>query len=199
MARMREPRFKKCRRLDLNVCGHPKAMKRAGNGQSRATKIRSNYGRQLLEKQRLRAYYEVMEKQFVIYVKQARKSKGVTADELVNRLECRLDNMVYRIGLGSTIRQARQMVVHGHILVNDKKVDIPSYKISIGDVIRLREKSKNNQMFNSNFISDFDNSYPYIEKEKSNFAGKLLRLPKRHEVPIIVDDHLVIEYYSKVL
>lgn len=199
MARMREPRFKKCRRLDLNVCGHPKAMKRAGNGQSRAIRIKSDYGRQLLEKQRLRAYYEVMEKQFVRYVKEARKSKGITGDELVKRLECRLDNMVYRIGIGSTIRQARQMVVHGHILVNNKKVDIPSYKVSVGDVISLKTKSRQNSMFTDNFTDNINSTYPYIQKEQSNFAGRLIRLPERQEVPIIVDDHLVIEYYSKKL
>src|SRR5690554_2835252 len=127
MAKMMGPRFKLCRRLGLNVYGHPKAMKRANRGTSRADKKLSNYGEQLLEKQRLRAYYGVMEKQFIKYVKMAKKSEEQTGHALVKILESRLDNLVYRIGFASSIRQARQMVVHGHILVNGKKVDIPSY------------------------------------------------------------------------
>ncbi len=121
MARMRGPRFKKCRRLNLNTCGHPKAMNRAGNGQARDTRKLSSYGIQLLEKQRLRAYYEVMEKQFRRYVKAAIKDSETTGEALVKRLECRLDNLVYRLGFANSIRQARQMVVHGHIRLNGKK------------------------------------------------------------------------------
>ena len=121
MAKMMGPRFKQCRRLGLNVCGHPKAMDRATKGTSRADKKLSPYGTQLLEKQRLKAYYGVLEKQFANYVHKAEKSKESTGTVLVQLLECRLDNIVYRLGLASSIRQARQMVVHGHILVNGKK------------------------------------------------------------------------------
>ena len=123
MAKMMGPRFKQCRRLGLNVCGHPKAMDRAVKGTSRADKKLSPYGLQLLEKQRLRAYYGVLEKQFRNYYKKAEKSKESTGTALIQMLECRLDNVVYRLGLANSIRQARQMVVHGHILVNGKKVD----------------------------------------------------------------------------
>lgn len=141
MARMRQPRFKLCRRLGLNVVGHPKAMNRADAGQSRADKKLSYYGMQLLEKQRLRAYYGVLEKQFSKYVYKAIKSKEASGDALVKLLECRLDNLVYRMGFASTLRQARQMVNHGHITVNGKKVDIPSYIVSVRDAIALKEKS----------------------------------------------------------
>ena len=144
MAKMMGPRFKQCRRLGLNVCGHPKAMDRATRGTSRADKKLSPYGLQLLEKQRLRAYYGVLERQFSNYVKKAMKSQGETGTVLVQLLECRLDNLVYRLGLASSIRQARQMVVHGHILVNGNKVDRPSYGVSVGEKISLREKSKKN-------------------------------------------------------
>ena len=113
MAKMMGPRFKQCRRLGLNVCGHPKAMDRAGRGTSRADKKLSPYGLQLLEKQRLRAYYGVLEKQFRNYVKKAEKSKESTGVALIQMLECRLDNVVYRLGFANSIRQARQMVVHG--------------------------------------------------------------------------------------
>ena len=151
MARMRGPRFKQCRRLDLNVCGHPKAMKREKNGQARNKRKLSSYGTQLLEKQRLRGYYEVMEKQFRNYVGKALKDSDTTGDVLVRLLETRLDNLVYRLEFATSIRQARQMVVHGHILVNGKKVDRPSYAINVNDVISLREKSRSNEMFKDNF------------------------------------------------
>ena len=127
MAKMMGPRFKKCRRLGLNVYGHPKAMNRASKGTSRADKKLSDYGQQLLEKQRLRAYYGVMEKQFLRYVRMAKKSTDQTGHALIKILESRLDNLVYRIGFASSIRQARQMVVHGHILINGKRINIPSY------------------------------------------------------------------------
>lgn len=199
MARMRGPRFKKCRRLGLNVCGHPKAMKRAGNGQARTDKKLSSYGIQLLEKQRLRAYYEVMEKQFIRYVKTAMKDTETTGSSLIKRLECRLDNLVYRLGFASSIRQARQMVVHGHILVNGKKVDRPSFGVSVGDQILLREKSRNNQVFKNNFLNSTSTTLPYISKDENNFAGVLERRPERAEVPIDIADHLVVEYYSKIM
>lgn len=197
MARMMGPRFKQCRRLGLNVCGHPKAMDRATKGTSRADKKLSPYGVQLLEKQRLKAYYGVLEKQFSNYVKKAMKSKDSTGTALIQMLECRLDNLVYRLGLASSTRQARQMVVHGHILVNGKKVDIPSYGVSVGDVISLREKSQKNTMFKDSFQQNATSQYPYLTKDVENFSGILTRNPERNEVPIEIDDILVVEYYSK--
>ena len=173
MAKMMGPRFKQCRRLGLNVYGHPKAMDRAVKGTSRADKKLSPYGVQLLEKQRLRAYYGVLEKQFANYVKKAEKSKESTGTALIQALECRLDNLVYRLGLASSIRQARQMVVHGHILVDGKKVNIPSYGVSIGEVISLREKSRNNTMFKESFQQNVTSQYPYLEKDLENFSGVL--------------------------
>ena len=198
MAKMMGPRFKQCRRLGLNVCGHPKAMDRATKGTSRADKKLSPYGVQLLEKQRLKAYYGVLEKQFANYVDKAMKSKEEsTGTALVQALECRLDNLVYRLGLANSIRQARQMVVHGHILVNGKKVDRPSYGVSIGEVISLREKSQKNTMFTENFQQNSTSQYPYLEKNMENFSGVLTRKPERSEVPIEINDILVVEFYSK--
>ncbi|MCR2044159.1 30S ribosomal protein S4 [Anaerosalibacter massiliensis] len=199
MANMQYPRFKQCRRLGLNVCGHPKAMDRAHKGTSRSDKKLSNYGMQLLEKQRLRAYYGVMEKQFVKYVREAKKKKEQTGHALVKILESRLDNLVYRLGFASSIRQARQMVVHGHILLNGKKVDIPSYRVKTGDTISLKEKSQNVELFKENFYSNFLISYPYLDKDKNIFSGKYVRYPNRDEVPIEIDDQLVVEYYSKLI
>lgn len=198
MAKMMGPRFKQCRRLGLNVCGHPKAMDRAARGTSRADKKLSPYGLQLLEKQRLRAYYGVLEKQFSNYVKKAVKSNDETGTALVQLLECRLDNLVYRLGLASSIRQARQMVVHGHILVNGKKVDRPSYGVSVGEVISLREKSQKNTMFKESFEMNATSQYPYLSKDMDNFSGVLTKIPERNEVPIEINDILVVEYYSKL-
>ena len=198
MAKMMGPRFKQCRRLGLNVCGHPKAMDRAERGTSRADKKLSPYGTQLLEKQRLKAYYGVLEKQFANYVHKAEKSKESTGTLLVQLLECRLDNIVYRLGLASSIRQARQMVVHGHILVNGKKVDRPSFALNVGDVVSLREKSQSNAMFKENFENSELNTLPYIEKNMEKFSGTLIKRPERNEIPIEINEILVVEYYSKL-
>ena len=198
MAKMMGPRFKQCRRLGLNVCGHPKAMDRATRGTSRADKKLSPYGMQLLEKQRLKAYYGVLEKQFSNYVKKAMKSGEATGTALVQLLECRLDNLVYRLGLSSSIRQARQMVVHGHILVEGKKVDRPSYGVSVGEVISLREKSQKNTMFKDSFQQNANSQYSYLSKDLENFSGTLTKVPERMEVPIEINDILVVEYYSKL-
>ncbi|WP_338560312.1 30S ribosomal protein S4 [Paraclostridium sordellii] len=198
MAKMMGSRFKQCRRLGLNVCGHPKAMDRATRGTSRADKKLSPYGMQLLEKQRLKAYYGVLEKQFSNYVKKAMKSGEATGTALVQLLECRLDNLVYRLGLASSIRQARQMVVHGHILVDGKKVDRPSYGVSVGEVISLREKSQKNTMFKDSFQQNANSQYSYLSKNLENFSGTLTKVPERMEVPIEINDILVVEYYSKL-
>lgn len=200
MAKMMGPRFKLCRRLGLNVVGHPKAMKRAGKGTSRGDKKLSDYGIQLLEKQRLRAYYGVLEKQFRKYVhvsmKEAKKHSTIPGEYLLQTLECRLDNLVYRSGFANSIRQARQMVNHGHFRVNGQKVNIPSYPVKVGDSITLREKSRHVEGFVANFTNSM-NTLPYLEKEESNFSVKLIRKPERAELPIEINEQLIIEFYSK--
>ena len=196
MAKMRQPRFKLSRRLGVNIYGHPKAMKRAEGNKSRGKKM-SDYGIQLLEKQKVRAYYGVMEKQFRRYVEKAMKSKDVTGDALLKLLECRLDNLVYRIGFANSIRQARQMVNHGHILVNGSKVDIPSYEVKVGDEVTLKDKYRKNEMFSKNFLELRTFELPYIEKDYDNFSGRLIRIPNREEIPIEVNEVAVVELYSK--
>ena len=197
MAKMMEPRFKMCRRLGLNVIGHPKAMERAFKGTSRADKKLSDYGTQLLEKQRLRAYYGVMEKQFARYVEKAFNSKEQPGEALLMILESRLDNMVYRMGFTNSIRQARQMVNHGHFLVNGEKVNIPSFRLTVGDEVVLREKSRKTEMFTNNFINNIGNEVPYISKDENSFKGIFIRKPKREELPIIIQEQLIVEFYSK--
>lgn len=198
MANHRVPRFKQSRRLGLNVSGHPKAMKRAGRGTSRADRKLSEYGIQLLEKQRLRAYYNVSEKQFVKYFLMAKKADGQTGHNLVELLERRLDNLVYRMGFGTSIRQARQMVVHGHFLVDGSRVDIPSYICDVGVEISLKPKSRETELFKDNYLVNLPNTLPYIEKDE-DFTARLTKMPARDEVPIEIEDQLIVEYYSKVL
>lgn len=196
MATNREPRFKLCRRLGVNVFGHPKAMNRAVGSAKRPKKM-SDYGLHLIEKQKLRAYYGVLEKQFKRYVRIAMKSKEMSGAALLDLLECRLDNIVYRIGFANSIRQARQMVSHGHILVNGKKVDIPSYNVNIDDIVSLKEKYRVNEMFSNNFNNMSTFNLPYIEKNLGQFSGRLLRMPYREEIPVVVNEVSVIEFYSK--
>lgn len=196
MAKMMGPRFKESRRLGLNVCGHPKAMKRAVKGTARSDKKLTEYGKQLLEKQRLRAYYGVMEKQFVNYFLEAKKAKGQTGPALVLILESRLDNMTYRMGFASSIRQARQMVTHGHMLVNGKKVDIPSYRLKVGDEVSLAPRGKKVDLFKENFESNFVTSYPYITKDK-DFKATYASEANREDIPIEIEDQLIVEFYSK--
>ena len=198
MATMNGPRFKQCRRLGLNVCGHPKAMKRAKPGTSRADKKLSTYGTQLLEKQRLRAYYGVLEKQFRRYVLKAQKQSAQTGEALITLLETRLDNIVYRMGAATSIRQARQMVVHGHITLNGKKVDIPSHPVEVGDLVALSESAKTHSLFGQNFEKGFLQSFPYLEKDLDARNARLTRFPSRDEVPIEINDHLIVEYYSRI-
>ena len=123
--------------------------------------------------------------------------QGVTGENMLFLLEGRLDNMVYRIGFANSIRQARQMVNHGHILVNGRRVDIPSFNCKPGDVIELREASRDNEMFKANFqeLKSFD--LPYIEKDLENFKGTYVRTPQRDELPIEVNETLIVELYSK--
>lgn len=192
MARYLGPRFKVARHLGVNVFNHPKALDR---GVKQHKKL-SEYGEQLLEKQKLKAYYGVLEKQFKRYVFEALNSKQKSEEVLIQNLERRLDNIAYRLGFASTLRQARQLVVHGHILVNGKRIDIPSYKVNAGDTLSLREKSRNNGLFSQNFVST-DNSYGYLNKDKDNFSGSLVKLPTKDEVPVDLKFAKILEFYSK--
>lgn len=194
----KKSRFKICRRLGLNVVGHPKAMKRAGNTSSRENRNLSNYGLQLLEKQRLREYYNVKEKVMKNYVKKVLNSNETFSYGLIKRLELRIDNIVYRLGFASSIYQARQMVVHQHILLNGHKVKSPSHIVKVGDEVKLKEKSQSNELFVNNFKRNTNANFPYLEKNTDTFTGKLVRTPEREEIPILIKDHLVVEFYSKV-
>jgi small subunit ribosomal protein S4 len=192
MARYLGPRFKVARHLGVNVFNHPKALSRG----AKQHKKLSEYGEQLLEKQKLKAYYGVLEKQFKRYVFEALNSKKKSEEVLIQSLERRLDNITYRLGFASTLRQARQLVVHGHILVNGKRIDIPSYEVNQGDTLSLREKSRKIELFSENFVST-ENYYSYLIKDKESFSGSLIKLPTKDEIPVTLKFSKILEFYSK--
>ena len=197
MATRREPRFKLCRRLGVNVCGHPKAMKRMDDKPARGGKKISEYGLQLMEKQKIKAYYGILERQLARYMKLSQMSKGITGEVLLQTLECRLDNLVYRLGFARSIRQARQVVTHGHIMLNGKKTSIPSQLVKENDVIALRQESRKNVMLSNNFQELHPFGLNYLEKNPEEYTGKLLRKPQRDEIPVEVNEILIIEHYSQ--
>ena len=197
MATNRNPRFKTSRRCGLNIYGHPKALKRQTADAHQ--KKQSEYGMQLAEKQKVKAIYNLLERQFYRYYDKARRMSGVVGENLLALLERRLDNIVYRAGFARSIRQARQMVNHGLISVNGKKVDIPSYSVQPGQVVSLRENYRSNEMFKQSFneLKTFD--LPYIEKSFDNWSVTLTRIPLREELPYKdeVNETYIVELYSK--
>lgn len=194
LAKPKKPRFKVARHLGENVYNHPKALKRG----VKPRRKQSEYGKQLLEKQKLKAYYGLKERQFRRYVKQAFKSGENPGTVLIQNLEVRLDNIVYRLGFGSTLRQARQMVSHGHIRVNGNKVDVPSYPVKVGDEIGLSQKARNIDLFRENFQSAPLN-LSYLTKDVEALTGRLVSIPPVDEIPINVEVLPIIEFYSRRL
>ena len=166
------------------------------HGQKRA-KL-SEYGTQLREKQKTKSYYGVGEKQFRGYFEMASNKKGITGDNLLQILESRLDNVVYRLGFGASRAQARQLVNHGHFDVNGQKVDIPSYLVKAGDVITVRENKKENGAIKANIEANSARPVPaWLELNNETLSGKVVRLASREDVDIPVEEHLIVELYSK--
>ena len=166
------------------------------HGQRR--KKMSEYGTQLREKQKTKAYYGVQEKQFRKYFEMASVTKGVTGERLLQILESRLDNVVYRLGFGVSRAQARQLVNHGHFEVNGKKVDIPSYLVKAGDVVSVREIRKDNKTIKENVENNSSRPIPaWLEKDNEKLSGKVIRLASREDIDIPVQEHLIVELYSK--
>ena len=197
MATRRTPRFKECRRLGVNVCGDPKALDRANDPAFKSKKKISDYGMHLIEKQKVKAYYGILERQLVKYYDRASRKSGKTGEQLLILLETRLDNLVYRMGFANSIRMAHQMVSHGHILVDGNCVNIPSCEIKVGQVISLKEKARKSSQFKDTFLADNKAPLPYLERDEQNFSGKLISLPERKDIPVQINDQMVVEYYSK--
>ncbi|MBP5442483.1 MAG: 30S ribosomal protein S4 [Treponema sp.] len=197
MATRRGPRFKECRRLGVNVCGHPKAMDRANDPAFKRTKKTSEYGLQLIEKQKVKAYYGILERQLVRYFGLASKAEGKTGAALISILECRLDNLVYRLGFASSIRMARQMVSHKHILVDGKKINIPSFNVKVGSTISLDEKARKSEQFKKTWFDSNVAPLDYLERDADNFSGKLVSYPQREKIPVIINEQMIVELFSK--
>ena len=167
------------------------------HGQKR--KKQSEYGVQLREKQKAKSFYGVLESQFRKYFEEAARSKEVTGTRLLQILESRLDNVVYRLGLETSRSQARQLVRHGHFEVNGVKVNIPSYLTKVGDVIKVRESSANSEIFKQ-IVEANENGRPvptWLESDLANKTGKIVALPTREEIDLPVQEHLIVELYSK--
>ncbi|AZN42102.1 30S ribosomal protein S4 [Paenibacillus albus] len=199
MSRYTGPKFKLSRRLGISLSGTGKELKRAfppgqhGPGQR---KKMSGYGIQLQEKQKLRHMYGMNEKQFRNLFDKASKLKGIAGENFMALLESRLDNLVYRLGFANSRAGARQLVSHGHVTVNGKKVDIASYTVAIGDVIGLRERSRAQKSIKEalagrNFLPN------YLEFNEAAVEGKFLRLPERAELPQEIDEKQIVEFYSR--
>ena len=166
------------------------------HGQKR-TKL-SEYGTQLREKQKTRSFYGVGEKQFRKYFEMAYNKKGITGTNLLQILESRLDNVVYRLGLGSSRPQARQIVTHGNIEVNGRKVDIASYLVKPGDVISVREIRKDNPVIKENIEAGAKRPVPeWLDLDSKNFSAKVVRMVTREEIDLPVEEQLIVELYSK--
>jgi len=158
----------------------------------------STYGIRLREKQKLRKYYGLLEKQFKNYFQKAERKKGITGENLLELLERRLDNIVYRLGITKSRAHARQLILHSHILVNGKKVNIPSYQVNINDIIEIKEKSKNIEEFKEIKEGKIEISIPsWLEFDAEKLKGKILRFPSKEELNLPVEEKLVVEYYSR--
>jgi small subunit ribosomal protein S4 len=166
------------------------------HGLSRRTKV-SEYGVQLREKQKIKRLYGLLETQFRNYFEKANKAKGITGENLVQILESRLDNVVFRIGFASSRKQARQLIRHRHVIVNDHLVDIPSYILSAGDVIKIKDKSKKLDSIHNSLKRVKDTTYSWLSIDKASLSGTFLQVPDRADVPLNANEQLVVELYSK--
>ncbi len=166
------------------------------HGNSRRAKV-SEYGIQLREKQKIKRIYGLLETQFRNYFERANRSKGITGDNLVKVLESRLDNVVYRLGFASSRKQARQLIKHRHIIVNDHQVDVPSFILSAGDIVKIKDKSKRLDAIHSSLKKVKDSTYSWLSIDKASLSGTFIQVPERADVPLNANEQLVVELYSK--
>ncbi|MBW1990604.1 MAG: 30S ribosomal protein S4 [Deltaproteobacteria bacterium] len=208
MARYTGPRCRLCRRERMELylkgdrCYTDKCALRRRNyppGQHGHGRVKiSDYGLQLREKQKVKRMYGLMEKQFRSYFERAERQRGVTGTNLLVLLERRLDNVVYRLGMANSRPQARQLVRHGHILVNGRRVDIPSYLVQVGDVIEVAEKSRNLPMIRDALEAAARRGCPaWLELDKERARGRVSMMPTRDDITMPIQEHLIVELYSK--
>ena len=198
MAVNKQPIAKKCRSYDISpaVMGYSNKKSTRNPGGTRRKKV-SEYGAQLKEKQKVKFVYGVQEKQFHKYYLKAAHMKGITGDNMLRLLELRLDNVVFRLGLAKTRRMARQIVGHGHIRVNGQKVDIPSYQVKVGDVITLRPRSAESELFKSLREGTTVLTPKWLSFDAPNLTGNVAALPTREDIDLEVAENMIVEYYSR--
>jgi len=202
MARYRGPRTKIARKFGEPIFGPDKILEKKNfppgmHGQNRRRRKQSEYGIQLKEKQKAKYTYGVLERQFSNLFETASRSKGVTGEVLLQLLESRLDNVVYRLGISPTRSGARQLVSHRHITVNGDIVNIPSYTLRPGDIIGVRERSKSLEAISSSLSSTPRGNSPWLEWDDAQMAGKFMNRPEREEIPENIKEQLIVELYSK--
>lgn len=169
-----------------------------GEREHRMARRPSQYVLQLREKQKIKRIYGLLEKQFKNTFQEAARESGITSENLLRLLECRSDNVIYRLGFAPSRKAARQLIRHRHFTINDRVVDIPSYELSLGDVVKVRDKSKQLEAIADSLKkSGRGRELPWLSVDKANFSGTLLSIPSREEIPIAVNERLVVELYSK--
>lgn len=194
------PSYKKSRRVGISTLETGKELVKrpygpGQHGNARKSKL-SNYGIQLVEKQKIRFTYGISEKQLKKTFEKAGKLKGIHGENMLKLLESRLDNIVYRMGIASTRRAARQFVNHGHVAVNGKKVDIPSYQVKPGDVVSIRENSKEHKGMKQ-ALEAINRNVEYVSFDKNKLEGTYIRYPERSELSQEINESLVVEFYNK--
>lgn len=197
MANNKQAVLRRCKVLGIspNVLGIDKETRR---NPKKSRRKQSEYGLQLNEKQKVRFVYNVLEKPFRKYYERAAKAEGITGEVLLQMLERRLDNVVYRLGFASSRREGRQLVNHGHFTINGKRADIPSMQVKPGDVIAVKEKSRKSVKFQTLAEVNAKSFVPkWLEKDKENFSGKVVAMPERQDIDFDVQEHLIVEFYSK--
>lgn len=197
MAVNREPVLKRCRNLGISpaVLGYDKETRRDPKRQARRSKP-SEYALQLREKQKAKFIYGVLEKQFRLTYEKAEKMEGAPGENLLVMLESRLDNIAFVMGIGHTRRQSRQLVTHGHVYVNGRRVDIPSFRVKEGDVVTVRPKSKQTDTFKG--FAENPRIFPaWISGKTEDFEGKIDRLPTREDIDVPINETMIVELYSK--
>lgn len=203
MARYTGPRAKISRRFGVSLFGSSKALERRNfppgqHGVRAGRKKKSEYAVALGEKQKLRFQYGILEKQFRGYYEEAARRRGITGEILLQLLETRLDNVCYRSGFGNTRQSARQLVNHGHVLVNGRTVDIPSYQVKPGDIIKIAAKPSSQQLaLRMTDLTQSMSSVDWIEVDKDKLEATVTRMPQRDDIAPIVNEQLIVELYSK--
>ena len=198
MAINRTPVLKRCRQLGIDPVVLGYSSKKESIRQPKRRRKESEYGMQLREKQKAKFIYGVLEKQFRGYFNKAKRQPGITGENLMRILESRLDNVVFRLGFARTRKEARQTVSHGHITVNGKRVDIPSYRVRPGDVVAVADKAKEMLVIKSALVSNERMQVPaWLEVDIEKLQGKVLSLPNLDQIDLDINEQLIVELYSK--